>query len=81
MFGGSWTEERIPHYQDLDAEGLAGRIRSCSYVPAAGEPGFQAMMTAANRLFEQHAQEGLFRLRYDTVVQYRRPLEDAPISS
>jgi len=72
FFEGDWITHRLPHHQDLDREGLRGRIRSCSYVPAPGEPGHEALMAAADRLFDAHAPR--FRLSYETLVLQGRPL-------
>jgi len=48
----------FPHGQALDREGLLGRVLSCSYVPAAGEPGHEALAAAVGRLFDEHARRG-----------------------
>ena len=70
VFGGRWDDERLPHSQALDREGLRGRIRSCSYVPAEGQPGHEAMLEDADRLFEAYSSGGTFDLRYETMVLF-----------
>lgn len=77
FFGRSVEELRLPHHQDLDLEGLKGRVRSCSYVPKRGEPGHDALMRGCEELFEQHAEGGVFILRYETVV-FRGALGQSP---
>jgi SAM-dependent methyltransferase len=69
FFGtGTVTRLVLENSQALDREGLAGRIRSCSYVPAPGAPGFDAMMAGANTIFDQFQQEGRVTILYDTTV-------------
>jgi len=58
----------FPHRQELDREGLVGRILSCSYVPAAGQPGHRALLAAAGRLFAEHARGGRVAISYRTRV-------------
>ena len=66
--GGPFECARLDNAQTLDRAGLAGRVRSCSYVPAAGEPGFAPMMAAVDALFDQFAQGGHVTMAYDTTV-------------
>lgn len=73
FFGGPFETQVFPHHQDLDREGLRGRLRSCSYLPAEGEAGHEAVMQASDDLFAEHGSKDLFRIRYDTLVLYRRP--------
>lgn len=58
----------FPHGQALDSEGLLGRVLSCSYVPAPGEPGHEELVAAVGRLFEEHAEAGRVRISYRTRV-------------
>ena len=66
--GGPFENAHLDNAQTLDCAGLAGRVRSCSYVPAAGEPGFAPMMAAVDALFDQFAQGGYVTIAYDTTV-------------
>lgn len=66
--GGPVECARLENSQELDRAGLAGRVRSCSYVPAAGEPGFAPMMAAVDALFDQFAVGGRVTMAYDTTV-------------
>ncbi len=55
--------------QELDFDGLRGRLLSSSYVPKAGEK-HEAMMHELPRLFSSHADNGHVRLEYDTKIYY-----------
>jgi SAM-dependent methyltransferase len=55
--------------QQLDFDGLRGRLLSSSYVPKAGEK-HDAMMLEVPRLFSSHADNGHVRLEYDTKIYY-----------
>ena len=55
--------------QELDFDGLRGRLLSSSYVPKAGEK-HEAMMRELPRLFSSHAENGRVTLEYDTKIFY-----------
>src|SRR5450756_463413 len=55
--------------QELDFDGLRGRLLSSSYVPKAGEK-HEAMMRELPRLFSSHAENGHVTLEYDTKIYY-----------
>ena len=59
--------------QPVDADGLRGRLLSCSYVPGEGEPGYDAMIEACDDLFDRHRQDGHVVFEYDTRI-YHGPL-------
>ncbi len=54
--------------QIFDYDGLAGRLRSSSYVPAPDDPRFAAMITALKACFAKHEREGKVSVEYDTRV-------------
>ena len=62
----------LPNFQDFDFEGLAGRLRSSSFIPAPSDPNFEPMMAEAQRLFVEHNQLGRVRLEYSTRVYFGR---------
>ena len=64
----------LPHRQDLDLEGLQGRLLSSSYVPAPGETGHDAMIREMESIFREHAEGGRVRFVYNTRV-YHGPLD------
>jgi SAM-dependent methyltransferase len=55
--------------QVLDHDGLLGRLRSSSYVPAVGEAGHREMLHELERVFRDH-QGGRVVMEYDTRVYY-----------
>lgn len=64
----SCTLQTFPNYQDLDLEGLKGRLLSSSYMPATGEPGNEEMITDLIALFQRHQQNNRIRISYETKV-------------
>jgi SAM-dependent methyltransferase len=55
--------------QELDFDGLRGRLLSSSYVPRAGEE-YEAMIGELPHLFSSHANNGHVTLEYDTKIFY-----------
>jgi len=64
------TERSVPNFQHFDFPSLTGRLLSSSYVPAAGDPGYDKMLGELKKLFETHQQEGRVIFEYDTRVFY-----------
>ena len=65
----SWTLEAIidnPQRWDLGA--LLGNLWSTSYVPQAGVEGHDAMLAAAERLFEKHSADGYVDFMLRTII-------------
>ncbi len=60
----------FPHQQRLDKNGFLGRILSTSYTPKSGQPNYEAMMQAANNLFEAHQKDGWVEFIYSTKCYY-----------
>jgi SAM-dependent methyltransferase len=65
FFGGPFEERRFDNVQRLDFPGLSARLSSSSYVPAAGQPGHDAMMVALRILFDRYAEDGAVEILYD----------------
>jgi len=63
----------LVNLQPVDAEGMRGRLLSCSYVPAPGERGYDAMLEACDALFRRHERGGKVVFEYDLRV-YHGPL-------
>ncbi|HEY4289130.1 MAG TPA: class I SAM-dependent methyltransferase [Puia sp.] len=59
--------QQFENWQDLDLNGLKGRLLSSSYIPKEGER-FEAMIGALEKLFGQYAMDGKVRVRYDTKM-------------
>ena len=63
---GDYESHTFDSSQTLDWEGLAGRVRSSSYVPAPGEDGHDALMKALRALYDAHQEGGMVTIHYDT---------------
>lgn len=72
--GAEWHHARFTNHQDLDAEGLRGRLASSSYAPRPGTPEFDTLMSAMDGLFERYQHDGLVRILYETDVFYGTPI-------
>ncbi len=58
--------------QVFDLEGLTGRLLSSSYMPLAGEPGYEDMLTDLKALFDKYQQAGTITIVYDTKLYVGR---------
>jgi SAM-dependent methyltransferase len=56
--------------QVLDYDGLLGRLRSSSYVPAEGQSGYPEMLEELERIFREHEDGGRVGMEYDTRVYF-----------
>lgn len=70
---GQLTHELLANAQHLDHDGLAGRMKSSSYVPGPGDPRRPPLLDALRALFEAHAVNGRVTLAYDLAI-YAGPL-------
>jgi len=61
---------RFSTSQDFDLDGLLGRLRSSSYVPAPGQRNHDEIMQSARDLFARYQVGGIVRMEYDTVMYY-----------
>jgi ubiquinone/menaquinone biosynthesis C-methylase UbiE len=66
----AYRQERLPNFQVFDFEGLAGRVRSSSYMPAQGHPNFAPLMAESERIFRAHQQDGAVRMEYLTRLYF-----------
>jgi SAM-dependent methyltransferase len=62
----------FPNAQVFDFEGLKGRLRSSSYTPEPGHPGFEPMIEELRNVFDRHQTNGNVIFEYDTKVFYGR---------
>jgi SAM-dependent methyltransferase len=60
----------FPNRQVFDFEGLKGRLRSSSYTPEPGHPGFEPMIDELRNVFDRHQTNGNVIFEYDTKVFY-----------
>ena len=76
-FGGKIARRSFPHAQELDFEGLRGRLLSASYAPKAGDPRHEPMLAALRQLFDATSgPAGRVVLEYDAHVYCGRPAGD-----
>jgi SAM-dependent methyltransferase len=66
FLGREFLHHTLPNVQFLDWEGLAGRLRSGSYVPQEGHTNFAPMMEALRELFRRYQENGRVRVEYAT---------------
>jgi SAM-dependent methyltransferase len=71
-FYGSWGygSKVFSNRQELDYEGLRGRLLSSSYVPPAGDPGYEPMLAELSRIFEAYAVKGRVIVHYRTLLYW-----------
>lgn len=67
-----YAKRSVEHVQELDLEGLRGRIASASYVPAPGHPAHEPLFDELAQLFERCQEGGTVRVIYDAVVHAGR---------
>lgn len=58
------------NFQQLDLEGLKGRICSASYAPEPGHPNFETLLENLLALFRTYEKSGTVTIEYDTKVYY-----------
>jgi ubiquinone/menaquinone biosynthesis C-methylase UbiE len=68
----AYRQEGLPNFQVFDFEGLAGRVRSSSYVPAKDHANFAPMMAELERIFRAHQRDGTVRIEYLTHLHFGR---------
>jgi SAM-dependent methyltransferase len=73
FLGGKPTFRVFDHGQDLDFEGFLGRVRSMSYIPLPGQPGYEKLIRTMHALFDRFATEGRVRIEYVTSIFWGRP--------
>jgi SAM-dependent methyltransferase len=73
FFGaGAYSSHTLPNFQEFDFDGVAGRLRSSSFVPAPDHPNFAPMMVELQRIFDARNQDGRVRLEYTTHIYFGR---------
>jgi len=58
------------NYQDLDFDGLKGRLLSVSYIPHEKGPEYTVMINELKTLFDKYQKDGIIRIEYDTEIYY-----------
>jgi SAM-dependent methyltransferase len=72
FFAGEYRHAQFSNEQRLDAEGLRGRLASCSYAPEPGSPTFEKLMRLMDELHARYQEDGIVRVLYETDVFYGR---------
>ncbi len=67
-----YNSHELPNFQEFDLDGVAGRLRSSSFIPAPDAPTFAPMMEALQKIFADSNQDGHVRLEYTTHVYFGR---------
>lgn len=71
FFGaGNYKEQDFYNYQDVDFEGLKGRVLSSSYMPNEGHKDFEHMIYCLRKIFNRYQENNLVRLDYDTKIYF-----------
>src|SRR5260370_41984844 len=66
FLGGEFLHQTLPNLQVLDWDGLAGRLRSSSYIPQEGHANFAPMMDGLRELFRRYQENGRVGVEYAT---------------
>lgn len=70
FFGGPYASRRFEHSRLLTLDEMRGLLQSASYVPAAGAPTFEAMMSELDRIFGETERDGRVEVIYDTELYF-----------
>lgn len=70
-----YREVTFPNGQSVEREGLRGRVRSSSYMPAPGDPAHEPMMAEVDAIFDRFQQGGQVTIPYTTRL-YFGPLSE-----
>lgn len=68
LFGAPVQLKTAPNFQAFDFDQLCGRVRSSSYTPQSGQPGYDELFAGLKVLFDQYAQQGSVRFDYQTEI-------------
>lgn len=72
FFSGPYDTHTFAYEQRFDFEGLKGRLLSCSYAPAEGQPRHDEMIAELRRIFEVYQESGQVCFEYDTRLHLGR---------
>jgi SAM-dependent methyltransferase len=68
----AYGQRHLPNAQEFDYQGLCGRLRSSSFVPAEGHANFVPMMTELDRIFHLQETNGRVHMEYLTRLYFGR---------
>lgn len=66
----NYSEQSFYNYQDVNFEGLKGRVLSSSYMPNDGHKDFDHMIYCLKKIFNRYQENNLVRLDYDTKIYF-----------
>lgn len=73
FFGpGGYMSRTFPYRQELDYEGLKGRLLSSSYTPEPGHPNYDRMIGELMEIFQEHQVGGRVTMEYITRMYFGR---------
>ncbi len=67
-----YAEETFDNVQELDYDGLQGRLLSSSYAPEAGHRDHEAMIRELRRIFDRYQVNDHITMEYNTRIFYGR---------
>lgn len=67
-FLGEFKEVKLSCFQDLDYEGLVGRLLSASYAPLPGEPDYDEVTGRLREIFATYETNGHVTFEYETEL-------------
>jgi SAM-dependent methyltransferase len=70
FFQTDFKQKTFSNVQQVDFEGLKGRMLSSSYVPTAENPRFVEMLENLESLFAEHNENDRIEILYDTKIFY-----------
>lgn len=71
FFGaGHCSSRMVPNFQEFDFDGIAGRLRSSSFIPAADAPNYASMTEELQRIFAEYNQADRVRMEYSTHIYF-----------
>ncbi len=66
----AYASRTLPNFQEFDFAGVAGRLRSSSFIPARDNPNFAPMMEELQGIFTEYNQDERVRLEYSTHIYF-----------
>jgi SAM-dependent methyltransferase len=73
FFGGLFERRTFVNQQELDWEGMVGRLLSSSYAPPAGHAHYEPLLVELRQLFDDYQRDGRISFLYETELYWGRP--------
>jgi SAM-dependent methyltransferase len=70
FFVGKCREASFPNQQELDREGVLGRVLSNSHMPKKGDDGYEEVVRRLSEIFNRHQESGRVILHYNSRVYH-----------